>query len=176
MTATPGSAELVPLGEIVATHGLSGWLKLNLFNSRSTVLANTRHLVVVDQAGVCTPYELEASQAHKHQLLIKLKTIDHISQAERWVGARLCLEQTQLPAPASGEYYIYQAIGLEVFDQHNQRVGVVTRTLSTGGGELYVVQGPEKEHLIPAVKEIIEKVDFNAGRMIINPPEGLLDL
>ena len=45
-----------------------------------------------------------------------------------------------------------------------------------GRADLYVVQGATKEHLIPAVKDIIEKVDFASGKMIINPPEGLLDL
>jgi ribosomal 30S subunit maturation factor RimM len=39
-----------------------------------------------------------------------------------------------------------------------------------------VVRGEAKEHLIPAVKEIIEEVDFTAGKMVINPPPGLLDL
>ena len=67
-------------------------------------------------------------------------------------------------------------VGLEVFDTKGERIGVIVRTWPTPGGELYVVNGPSKEHLIPAVKEIIEKVDFAAGRMIINPPEGLLDL
>jgi 16S rRNA processing protein RimM len=53
---------------------------------------------------------------------------------------------------------------------------VVTRIWSTAGGELYVVQGPEREHLIPAVKEIIERVDLEAGKMVIDAPPGLLDL
>ena len=49
------------------------------------------------------------------------------------------------------------------------------RLWSTPGGDLYVVQGEAKEYLIPVTKEIVEKVDLTAGRMIINPPEGLLD-
>jgi ribosomal 30S subunit maturation factor RimM len=48
--------------------------------------------------------------------------------------------------------------------------------LSTPSGDLYVVQGEVKEHLIPVTKEIVEKIDFAAGRMIINPPSGLLEL
>lgn len=169
------SDQLVPLGEIVATHGLNGWLKLNPFNMRSAALAGAS-AVVLEKNGTHTDWELEASQPHKQQLLIKLKTIDHIDQAETCIGARLCIDAAHLAAPASGEFYLYQAIGLDVYDLQERRIGVITRTWSTAGGELYVVQGPEKEHLIPAVKEIIEKIDFDAGRMIINPPEGLLDL
>jgi len=169
------SDQLVPLGEIVATHGLKGWLKLNPFNTQSAALADAG-AVILEKGGGHACYELEASQTHKRQWLIKLKTIDQIEQAEPLIGARLCIDEAQLSKPASGEYYLYQAVGFEVFDLHHQRIGVITGTWSTAGGELYVIQGPEKEHLIPAVKEIVEKVDFAARRVIINPPEGLLDL
>ena len=102
--------------------------------------------------------------------------MDRINDAEPWVGSILYLPERDLDSLLSGEYYHYQVVGLEVFDTKGERIGVIVRTWPTPGGELYVVNGPSKEHLIPAVKEIIEKVDFAAGRMIINPPEGLLDL
>jgi 16S rRNA processing protein RimM len=75
-----------------------------------------------------------------------------------------------------GEYYHFQVIGLEVVDTQGKPIGTVSRTWVVGGREIYVVAGGAKEYLIPAVKEIIEKVDFEMGKMIINPPDGLLDL
>jgi len=102
--------------------------------------------------------------------------MDRIDDAEPWVGSILYLPERYLDSLPSGTYYHYQVIGLEVFDTKGERIGVVARTWSTPAGELYVVSGAIKEHLIPAVKEIIEKVDFATGKMVINPPEGLLDL
>lgn len=166
---------LVPLGEIVATHGLDGWLKLNAFNPKSELLFSARQ-VVLEKDGQPHIHEIAERKPFKQQFLIKFRGIDRIDDAARWIGAKLCVEENQLEALAPGEYYLYQIIGLEVFDLNGNKIGVITRTWSTAGGELYVVQGAEKEHLIPAVKEIIEKVDFAAGRVIINPPEGLLDL
>jgi 16S rRNA processing protein RimM len=84
--------------------------------------------------------------------------------------------EAALEALAPGQYYHYQVVGFDVFSVSGERIGTISSTLSTRGGELYVVQGPTKEHLIPAVKEIIEKVDFSAGAVTINPPPGLLDL
>lgn len=108
--------------------------------------------------------------------MIKLQDINCIEEAKQWVGFDLCVPETALQRLKPGEYYHYQVIGLEVFDLNGTRVGVITRTWSTPGGDLYVVRGADKEYLIPAVKEIVEKVDFTAGKMIINPPDGLLDL
>lgn len=169
------SERLIPLGEVVATHGLEGWLKLNPFNPETTLLSSVTE-VHLEKNGLRSEHVLEASRPHKNQLLVKFRAVNDISEAEKWTGSVLSVAETALPNLASGEYYHYQAIGLEVFDLRGERIGVVTRTWATPAGELYVVQGQDKEYLIPAVKEIIEKVDFAAKRIIIDPPAGLLDL
>jgi 16S rRNA processing protein RimM len=169
------SERLVPLGEIVATHGLEGWLKLNPFNPQTTALESTRE-VFVERQGACSSHRVEANRRHKRQILIKFHGIDNIETAKLLVGANLSVTEDSLPALEPGEYYHFQAIGFEVLDLQGNRVGTITRTWLVGSRELYVVAGDGKEYLIPAVKEIIEKIDFDTGKMIINPPDGLLDL
>ena len=166
---------LVPIGEIVTTHGLAGWLKLHPFN-RDTSALGEGVAVVLQIRDAESPFEIEASKPHRSQWLIKLRGVDSIDAAARWVGARLLVSEADLDELGPGEYYHYQVIGFEVFSLAGERIGTISSTLSTAAGELYVVQGAEREHLIPAVKEVIEKVDFDAGTMVINPPEGLLDL
>jgi 16S rRNA processing protein RimM len=169
------SERLVPLGEIVTTHGIAGWLKLNLHNPQSTVLIPTLE-IWLEKDGVRSMHEIETSRPYRGQFLVKISGVDRMTDAEPWVGSILYIAERDLDSLQSGEYYHYQVIGLEVFDTQGERIGIVTRTWPTPGGELYVVNGGSKEYLIPAVKEIIEKVDLASGKMIINPPEGLLDL
>ncbi|MBI2367908.1 MAG: 16S rRNA processing protein RimM [Deltaproteobacteria bacterium] len=169
------SERLVPVGGIVATHGLLGWLRVNPFNPETTVLAAGRQLII-EKDGRRTAQQLESSKRNKRQILIKLKGVDNIDDAQKWVGCTLLVDAEALGALAPGEYYLHEVVGLEVYDLRGERIGVITRVWSTPAGELYVVQGATTEHLIPAVKEIIEKVDFTASRVIINPPEGLLNL
>ncbi len=166
---------LVPLGDIVTTHGLDGWLKLNPFNPGSSVLRHGSEVFLVDGAG-STRQTLETCRPHRNQWLVKLSGIDDIDAARQCVGARLCVDAAALDALEPGEYYHYQVIGFEVFSSAGERIGTISGTLRTAAGELYVIQGAEREHLIPAVREFIEKVDFPARRMIIDPPDGLLEL
>jgi len=166
---------LVPLGEIVTTHGLDGWLKLNPFNRDGRSLASGVQ-VVLEKAGHRSIHEVEAISPHKNQFLIKLRDLHHIDEATRWVGSTLAISEASLEPLAPSEYYHYQVVGFEVFDMNGEYIGRISSTIATAGGELYVVRGATKEHLIPAVKEFIEKVDFTAGKMVINPPDGLLDL
>lgn len=166
---------LVPLGEIVTTHGLHGWLKLNPFNFNTTALAAGGE-VTLERAGERSEHRLEASHPHRNQMLVKLESIDSIENAASFVGSTLLIAESALENLGPGQYYHYQVVGFEVFDLSGARIGTIASTMSTPGGELYVVRGMDKEHLIPAIKEFIEKVDFTMRRLIVNPPDGLLDL
>jgi 16S rRNA processing protein RimM len=169
------SEPLVPLGEIVTTHGLEGWLKLNPFNPKTTAFQSISE-VYLERDGAQSAYRLEISRSQSRHVVFKLQGVDDVDAAARLVGSTLCVAEAALPPLQPGQYYHFQAIGLEVFDVHGNHIGMVTRTWSAGGGEIYIVAGGGKEYLIPAVKEIIENIDFDAGKMVINPPDGLLNL
>ena len=167
--------QIVPLGEIVTTHGIEGWLKLKLYNPQSTFLFSHQE-IFLETGGARSPHFLIDARPHKGHLLIKLRGIDGIDDAQKWIPSILSVAAEALPPLPPGEYYHYQVIGLEVIDAVGTRIGVITRIWSKEGGDLYVVKGNDKEYLIPATKEVIEKVDFSAGQVVIRPPAGLLDL
>jgi 16S rRNA processing protein RimM len=166
---------LVPLGEIVATHGLLGWLKLNPFNPGTTALKPGVE-VFLQRAGTQTALLLEAISSYKRQLLIKLGEVKSIDDAAQYIGTTLSVPESALELLAPGQYYHYQVMGFEVLTTGGERVGIVRSAITTGAGDIYVVQSSGKEHLIPAVKDIIEKIDFANRTIIIDPPVGLLDL
>ena len=166
----------VPLGEIATTHGLDGWMKFNPFNADTGVLvAGLR--VYLDVGDAHTQLELAAdAKPFKKQFLIKLRGIDRIEQARVWTGARLSVDESALEPLDPGQYYHYQVIGFDVFQKDGTRIGIIESVLSTPGNDILVVKEGEKEILIPAVKEIVDKVDFDSRSVVIDPPDGLLEL
>jgi 16S rRNA processing protein RimM len=166
---------IVALGEIVTTHGIAGWLKLNPYNFQSPLLAGLSDVILVNDK-TRAAVKVESARPHRRQILLKLCGIDSIESARPWVGSTLNVPEEALATPPPGQYYHYQVIGLEVFDTKGARIGTLKSIWSTPASELYVVAGVDKEHLIPAVKEIIAEVDLAAGRMTVDPPAGLLDL
>ncbi|HWO43722.1 MAG TPA: ribosome maturation factor RimM [Candidatus Eisenbacteria bacterium] len=169
------SDAFVPLGEIVAAHALGGWLKLFPYNPHTTNLSQGNE-VFLDKGGRRAPHRIESIRPHRRHLFLKLSEIDTREQAEGCIGAVLLLREEALQSLEPGEYYHYQVIGLEVVTTGGERIGKVTGILLTAAGVIYAVAGESKEHLIPAVKEIVDKVDQSAGILVINPPAGLLDL
>ncbi len=167
--------QFVPLGEIVATHGLDGWLRLRPLNPDSETITSGLP-VHLEKSRQHWRREIESSKRYKKQFLIKLREVNHIDAAQQYVGATVLVDNSLLKPLAPGQYYHFQIVGFAVFDLSGRALGTISATLSTPAGELYRVQNGAKEYLIPAVREIIEKVDFDEKMVIVNPPEGLLDL
>jgi 16S rRNA processing protein RimM len=168
--------QLVPLGEIATTHGLDGWLKLNAVNADTAILVAGRS-VQLDLGDSRVTFALAAdAKPFKKQFLIKLNGVDGIDAAQRWIGATLSVAENALEPLEPGQYYHYQVIGFEVFHKDGTRIGTIASLMATAGGDILVVKEAEKEYLIPAVKEIVDKVDFDSRSVIVDPPAGLLDL
>jgi 16S rRNA processing protein RimM len=75
-----------------------------------------------------------------------------------------------------GEVYYHQLLGLEVVTLGGEVVGCVREVYETEPAHLLEVKGPERSHLIPFVKRIVKQVDLAAGRLLIEPPPGLLEI
>jgi 16S rRNA processing protein RimM len=78
------------------------------------------------------------------------------------------------PAPSCGEYYMTRLSVLPSIQQRNS-IGRITDIFPTGSNDVYVVRGPDKEYLIPAIHDVIKEINLEAGKIIIQILEGLLD-
>jgi 16S rRNA processing protein RimM len=77
---------------------------------------------------------------------------------------------------APGEYHYQQLIGSQVFLQSGDQVGVVGEIVKLPGQDLLSVDKGGSQVLVPMVKQIIISIDVAAKKIVINPPEGLLDV
>jgi 16S rRNA processing protein RimM len=106
---------------------------------------------------------------------VSLSGCESPEAAAALVGRLLAIpEEDALPLPP-GHFYPWQLAGCRVFSEDGAEVGVVTGIEPSPAHELWVVRGA-REHLIPAVAEIVIDVDIAGRRVVIRPPDGLLDL
>lgn len=103
---------------------------------------------------------------------VGFRTID---EAERLTGAALKVpESEQEPLPA-GTYYHHQLIGCEVVTREGETLGQVSAVQGDGDATRLVVRGRRAEVLVPLANEICE-IDVAAKKIIVSPPEGLLEV
>lgn len=124
-----------------------------------------------------TPMEVERTWMHGDHLIFKFKGIDTISDAEKLAGAEVSIPFEQRAELAEDEVYESDLIGCEVVDATGRVLGVVSDFQETGGAPLLEVKTPAgAELLIPFAKSICTKIDPDSKQIVVDLPDGLLDL
>jgi len=111
----------------------------------------------------------------KAGVLLKLKGIESPEEAKKLVGSFLEIEKEDLIKLPGGRYFIFDIIGLKVITTEDKEVGTVKEVISLPANDVYVVQGDQKEYDIPAIKEVVKRIDLKRKVMIIESKEGLLE-
>jgi len=170
------SARRVPVGRIIRTHGLRGALKMIAYGETLGHLKPGAKLYLLAEAdGGEDALTVRHSRPQGKHWVLQFAEIAEVDAAQEMVGKEVFVPEEALPPTAEGEYYYYQLIGLRVEGVDGRAFGVLRAIIDTGSNDVYVVKGDDREILIPAIAEVIREVDLQHGKMIVNPPEGLLD-
>lgn len=124
------------------------------------------------------PLTVLSSRWHSGRLLVSFAGSADRSRAESLTGTLLVVDSAEVGAPEDpDEFNDHDLIGLQVLTTAGELVGTVRDVLHHGQDLLVVQQaaGPAAEALVPFVTPIVPEVDIAAGRLIIDPPPGLLD-
>ena len=168
--------ELIPVGKIVGTHGIKGLLKVYSYSGNIESLQASHAVSLKGNDGLLREYVLNSVSVRTGGFILGLDGYTSIDQAQTLVGCELTLRRDQLPEPAEDEYYWRDLIGLDVVTDQGVELGRIVDIFETGSSDIYVVQGGGKEYLIPAIADVISRIDIPENRMVITPLDGLLDL
>ena len=169
--------ETVLIGKLVGLHATKGELRvlpygeIDWLQGESVFIVPKGSLPATDSAS----YKVLHMRPHKGKRvwLATLEGITSIDQAEALVGNDIYVKKALLPEPAPGEYYWRDLIGLGVFTEDGAELGRISGVIATGANDVYQVQGPSGELLLPALKEVILSVSLAEKKMIVRPPAGL---
>ena len=167
----------IAVGQIVRAHGIRGEVTV-------AVRTDEPDVRFVPGAALATeppergPLTVVATRWHTGRLIVTFEGVRDRNAAEDLKDTVLVLDSAQIPAPADpDEFYDHQLIGLAVVTVAGVAVGEVTDVLHHGQDLLVIrrAPGPAADALVPFVSAIVTEVDVPAGRLVIDPPPGLLD-
>ena len=119
---------------------------------------------------------MESLRPYKDNYIIKLREINSLTDAKRLAGEEIWIPEEDLQSLEKDHYYIYQIIGCSVVTKGGEEIGEVEDYFSIPENNLLVVRREKRKALIPFTKEICVQVNLEKKRIIIDPPEGLLEL
>lgn len=165
--------EYFEIGQIVNTSGLKGVVKVNPFTDDMSRFEELKK-VFIEKNKELTEYEIEEVRYHKNQVLLKFKNIDSIEEAEKFRNCYIKISRKDAKKLPEDTYFIVDLIDINVYLENNEYVGKIIDVFSTGSNDVYVVKREENSDLlIPAIKDVVKKVDIKNKKMIINLIKGL---
>lgn len=167
-------SDRICVGAIAGAFGVQGEVRLKSFTAEPEAIADYAPLSNEDGT---TEYEVRIVRPIKQGFAARLSGIHDKETADALRGTRLYAPRDRLPSLPDDEYYHADLIGLAVYDTGGTRLGHVKSVLNHGASDLLEVQreGSSATVLLPFTLTAVPTVDLGAGRIVADPPEGLME-
>jgi 16S rRNA processing protein RimM len=166
---------LLEIGRIVGRHGLAGRVKVLSYLDSQDMLNDLPEVFIGRRSQEAVPFSLEAVQPGRGFFLLKLGGIADRDAAAKLVRSSVWMPSEKMKKLPEGEYYWRDIIGLRVITEEGQSLGRVESVFPTGSNDVYVCRAAEKEILLPAIGEVIRKIDTDHGIMVVRLLKGLTE-
>jgi len=166
------------VGRLRKPHGIKGECAVfPLTDDPTAAFAPGRAVWVVglDGEAVAGPLTIERSRGYHREWLVKFEGVDRREAVDPWRGRFLGVPVETLAPPAEGEVYLHELAGFAVRGPDGEALGLVSAVYEMPAGLMLEVQGPRREFLLPFRKEFVREVDRAGRRLLVTPPEGLLE-
>ena len=160
------------VGRIGRAHGVLGEATIEVQTDDPDIRFQIGNKLTLDDGKQLT---IRSSRWHNQILLLAFDGVTDRNQIEE-LRDQLISSDVDLDSLAPGDYHFQQLIGCEVFQQNGELIGAVDEIVKLPGQDLLSVNRAGAQVLIPMVKQIIIEIDVLAKKIVVNPPEGLLDV
>lgn len=173
--AEPGS-DLVLIARAVKTHGLKGEVVAELLTDFPERFEDLDEVVLVSPRGEQKIGRLDDFWFQKDRVVLKLDGYNDIDAAKQLIGYQFAVPESDRVQLEADEFYDWELEGCTV-KVGDQSIGQVRSVMRTGGAEILVVSDESgNERLVPLAASIVVAIDPVAKTILVDPPEGLLDL
>jgi 16S rRNA processing protein RimM len=169
--------DLIGIARVTKTQGRIGEVAAELLTDFPERFADLAEVLVKWPNGSERTFTLTNSWLHKDRIILKFDGINSITEAEALIGGTILISPDNLVELPEDSFFDFELEGCEVVDRSDRRVGVVSAVLRTSGAALLaVIDETGSERLIPFADSICVEVDTAGKKIVIEPPEGLLEL
>ena len=168
--------EMAVVGQIARPHGIRGQVIVNPETDFPEERFRVGAELFVNRHGDVETLSITSVRFHRDRPVIALQGIDDINAAGGLAGAELRVPVDRLAPLPQDTFYRHDLVGCRAETVDGRRIGTVREVEGTLGGSRLVVETPAGDVLVPLAAEICAVIDPAAKRIVIDPPDGLLEL
>ncbi|MDA8370797.1 MAG: ribosome maturation factor RimM [Nocardiopsaceae bacterium] len=162
------------VGRIGRAHGVRGEVAVDVRTDDPAERFAAGARLLTDRAGALT---IASVRAHFDRLLVRFDSVTDRNAAEELRGVTLLVDSADIaPTKDPDEFHDHELIGLHAVTTEGADIGVVDDVLHHAQDTLVIKDPAGAEVLVPFVRPLVPEVDTDSGRLVVDPPPGLLDL
>ena len=173
---TPNWDELAVVGRIARAHGIRGQVIVNAETDFPDARFRPDAVLFAKRGDRVEAIRLTTVRFQHGRPVIGIDGVNDMNAATMWAGVELRVPVSELAPLAEGTFYRHDLVGCRVETAAGAHVGTVVEVEGTLGRSRLVVQTERGEALVPLVQEICRSIDVAAKKVVIDPPDGLLEL
>lgn len=163
--------ESILVGKIVNTHGIKGEVKVYPYTDDIDNLSKIKEIFFDENLN--NKHKVKYCKVQKNMFIMKIDGIDIVEDAKNLKDTNIYIVKEDI-SDLEDTYYIEDLIGMDVIDENEEVIGVISYVFNTGANDVYEIKSLEdKEIYIPAIKDVVKKVDVKNKKMYIEMMEGL---
>ncbi len=166
--------ELIAIARIARPRGVRGELVAEVLTDFPERFDGLNEAVAVLPDGSRRELKIENAWFQNDRIVMKFAGVDSIEAGDELRDADICVPESEAVELEEGEFFDWQLEGCTAVTVDGATLGTVKELLRTGGTEVLVIEG-EREYLVPFAESICTDVDIENKRIVIDPPEGLLE-
>ena len=164
----PDASRTIVVGTVGAPFGVAGWMHVKSHTDPAENILGYRPWQASLGAGEGWR-KVEAEVRPQHGgFVARFDGVADRDGAAAWRGARIGVCADALPEPEEREHYWHDLVGLRVVTRDGDELGNVARLFATGAHDVLVVHEAARERLLPFVDHVVEAVDAQSGRIVVD--------
>jgi 16S rRNA processing protein RimM len=176
MSRRPGASDrLIPMGVFGAPQGVRGEVRVKSLTSDPKAIGAYGPLTDGKRARV---FAFDSLRLLKEDMLVaRVRDVSTREAAAELTGVEIFARRDQLPSPSDGEFYWDDLIGLDAVDKAGAPLGQVASVMNYGAGDILEIAPADggETLLLPFTRRVAPTIDFDAGRIVIEPPREVED-
>jgi len=164
---------LIHTGKIVKSIGLKGRVKVHSYMESPQRLESLDEVFIGPAKKGALPFRVNRVGHTRGAISLDLEGVSDAASSKALVGFNLYIPAGSLDELESDEYYWRDILGLDVLTEEGRILGQIEDIIPTGSNDVYVCRGGEREILLPAIEEVIRRVDIERGVLVVRLLEGL---
>lgn len=157
------------IGKLRRPHGVDGEWLMDVLTDFPERIKKGKEVYVGENRFKC--FVNSVRMANKG-MLIRLEMDNAEDSTQNWGNQLLYVDAVTIPALPADHYYHHQILGMNVVDENENALGVISSILETGANDVYVVVNEGKpEVLLPAIASVILSVDIKSNKIVVRVPE-----